>query len=124
MKKIFAVLTIFALISLTVSCSPYHGTKETLKGTGRGTTDIVEGAGRGVTNFAKGSVDTVKETAEATGEFVTGRGSEASESGRSAVNAGAGGIKDIIVEPVKGVGKGLQSIDRGIKRATGREDIK
>ena len=84
--------------------------------------EIIEGTGRGVIGFSKGVGGTVKESAEATGEFITGRGKEASESGKAALTAGGEGIKDIIVEPVEGLGKGLQAIDRGIKRATGRDE--
>ena len=124
MKRFFIVLLIVTLVPLVVSCRPFSATKETVKGTGEGTTSIVEGAGTGTVELGKGAVGTVTQTTKATGEFITGQGDEAAESGQAAIDAGAGGIKAIVVEPVKGLEKGLQQIDAGIKRATGSEDVK
>ena len=120
MKKIGVILLIIAMIPLLNSC--WSSTKEVVKGTGEGTTNIVEGAGRGVTSLGIGTADAAQETAEATGELLTGRGGEAMESGEAAINAGGEGIKNIVVEPIEGLGKGLQAIDAGIKRAVGMDD--
>ena len=121
MKRMLAIIILVLLIPFLSSCaSPKHA----VKGTGEGTTEIVEGAGRGATDFGRGTAEAVKETAEATGEFLTGRGGEAVESGKEAIDAGKEGIKDVLIEPAEGLGKGLKAIDEGIKKATGSEVIK
>lgn len=121
MRKTWRVLTLVAIIPFLASCA---SPKAAVKGTGEGATEIIEGAGRGTTGFGKGTLGAVKETREATGEFLTGRGDEAIQSGKEAIDAGKEGIKDVLIEPVEGLGKGLRAIDEGIKKATGSEDIK
>ncbi|MFH1593506.1 MAG: hypothetical protein ABID09_02280 [Candidatus Omnitrophota bacterium] len=121
MRRLFTILAIIALIPAITSCI---APSEAVKGTGRGTAEIVEGAGRGTVDLGKGAVVTVKETAKATGELLTGRGDAAVVSGKSAISSGAEGIKNVIVKPVEGLEKGLAEIDKGIKRATGSEEIK
>lgn len=121
MRKILATLILIAFISVLVSCARPG---EAVKGTGKGATNIVEGAGRATVDVGKGAVDTVKGTAAATGYVLTGRGGEAVESGKEAINATAGGIKSVIVEPAKGLGEGLKSIDTGIKEATRSDEVK
>ncbi len=121
MKRVGLILVIMIVAVVIVSCA---APKEAVKGLGTGTTEIVEGAGRGVTEFGKGTLGTVKDTAEATGEFVTGRGDEAAGSGKDAMTAGSEGVKALIVKPIEGLGKGLTSIDKGVKKATDNEDIK
>jgi len=121
MKRVGLVLAIMIVAVAIVSCA---APKEAVKGLGTGTTEIVEGAGRGVTEFGKGTLETVKGTAVATGEFVTGRGNEAAESGKDAMTAGGDGVNALIVKPIEGLGKGLTSLDKGVKKATDNEDIK
>jgi len=119
MRQVHIALAIIALAFLTVSCvSP----KDAVRGTGKGITDTVEGAGRGVTDFGMGSAETVKNAAEGTGQLLTGRAGEAGDSGTAAVNAAGGAIKDVVVEPVEGLGKGLKAIDEGMKKATGQDE--
>jgi len=114
MRRIALVLLVIALIPMLASCvSP----KKAVKGTGDGITSIVEGAGTGTVELGKGAVGTVKGVAVGTGEFITGRGSEAAASGKSAIDSTASGIKGIVVEPATGLGKGLGEIGTGIKES-------
>ena len=121
MKKVLIVLVIFALIPLLVSCA---SSKKVVTGVGEGTGKTVEGVGRGTVELGKGVVGTVKGVAEATGYVLTGRGSKAKQAGGEAVEAGGTGIKGIITEPLEGLGKGLQDVDAGIKKATRSDEIK
>jgi len=66
----------------------------------------------------------VVETGKAAGYAVTGRGEEATESVQDAAKASGEGIKAVVEKPVESIGEGLQSMDRSVKKITGREDIK
>ena len=133
MRKVLVLLLIVALVPFVTSCftagkrvakDTGDAVGGTAEGIGKGTLDVVEGTGEGAAGLGKGTAEGVVETAKAAGYVVVGRGDEAAESGREAAKAGGGGLKAIIEKPVEGIGKGLQSIDRSIKKATGREDIK
>ncbi|MGB2706100.1 MAG: hypothetical protein WBC74_04525 [Candidatus Omnitrophota bacterium] len=133
MKNALVVLLVVALVPFVSSCfstgkSVVKDTGDavggTIEGTGKGTLDVVEGTSEGVADLGKGTAEAVVGTAKATGYTLVGHGDEAVESGKEAAKAGGEGIKGVIEKPIEGIGKGLQSIDRSIKKATGREDIK
>ncbi len=119
MKRAILILAIFSITAGIVSCA---APKEAVKGTGKGAEEIIEGTGKGVVGLGKGAVGTVTGTVGATGELLTGQGDDAIKEGKQAVSSGGEGISSIIVEPATGLGKGLQAIDKGIKKATGNED--
>jgi len=120
MKKIALVLLLITLIPFVTSCTaPY----EAIKGMGKGVGSVGEGAARGTLEAGKGVGGAAGYTTKATAEALTGRGDEAADSGKSAIEAGAEGIKGAVVETIKGVEQGLKHIDEGIRRSTG-EDIK
>ena len=121
MRRILLALLIIAMVPVIASCA---APREAAKGTGEGTMEIIEGTGKGLMGLGEGTGTAIVEGGSATGEFVTGRGEEAAESGKAAATATGEGITDIVVEPLEGLGKGLQTIDKGIKKATGREDVK
>jgi len=114
MRRVALVILVIALLPILASCA---SPKKAVKGTGDGITSIVEGAGTGTVELGKGAVGTIKGVAVGTGEFITGRGSEAQASGKSAVDSAASGIKGIVVEPATGLGKGLGEIGTGVKES-------
>ena len=104
MKGILFVLTMISMAFFLVSCAMVTGTE------------------KGVKDLSMGTAESVTETTEATGEFLTGHGKEGVESGKTAIESGTAGVKAIVVEPAKGLGETLQDIDAGIKKATGQEE--
>ena len=121
MKKVLIVLALICLVPFVISCV---APQEAVKGTGKGTADIIGGAAEGVMEAGKGVGGAVGGTVQATGEALIGRGEEASEYGKVAVESLGEGVIGVVEKPIEGLAKGLKEIDRGIKEATGSEEIK
>ena len=116
MRKFVVVMTIIILVPGIAYCAQ---PEEAVKGTGKGVVDVVEGAGRGVTELGTGAVGCVGGTTKAAGYALVGHGEESVESGEEAVESGKKGVTGVITEPLDGLGRALQDIDEGIKKATG-----
>ena len=119
MKKIFIITVI---MSLVIYATAHAQAGSAIKKTTEGTSEVIEGAGKGAVGLGEGAVGAVSETVDMTGQLITGEGGKAVESGEKAVASGASGISSIIVEPVRGLEKGLQKIDEGIKKVTGHKE--
>ena len=125
MKGILVVLVIIALIPMVISCArPSHTTKALMKGAGDGVKSVTEGIGKGVYGLGKGLADSTQKGVQATGYGFSGKAEESIQAGAESSDAADTGLKAIIVEPLKGLGQGLQDIEDGIQRAKAKEEVK
>ena len=123
MGKCGILVLILCVLSLSSCGRLGYATKGTMEGTTRAADAMVTTTGAGVYESGKGLVEATKSLAEGVGKGIRGEESAAVQAGEEASRVGGEAIKGIIVEPLKAIGRGLEEIDKGIRKGLS-EDIK